>query len=393
MEQYDLVDLNQVRAYLHLADTDISEDAIRLYAKSPAATAATVEVQYSDAYAYQLQLIITGGANEGTHNIDLDAAGSDTTAGLAATINNLDGWVADLVGSGKYPSSDLRLLEQTSCLKETEAVTLAVVGDYFLEMLINHATTLIENELGYKIKKRTHREYYSGQGTSHLWLENIPIVNINMLSEGRDDAMTVTYDNGDAAYATVEVTDSSVRLRKKVSGNTTVNELAFSDYTTIGSLDTAIDELSGWTATVVSSFDDYPTSDLIVSPAKSANDADVTLEVPSACETDYEIEDADIGRIYNPYGFTRGHKNWFIEYVAGYDTVPAPIESACLELVGMMYNLSTRDTSLKSERIGDYSFTMADRLDTIFSATGDVKTANLISLKLAPYRRSLVFGG
>lgn len=264
--------------------------------------------------------------------------------------------------------------------------------DRLIDALVMHASVMIQNELGFNVKSRRYREYHSGDGGYDLWLENSPVTSIERASVGRDDVITVEYDGGDASYATVEVVDRAVTFRKKVSGVSTTNRLPMSDYATLTALDTAIDALSGWSSTLTSAYANYSPSDLVKRPARHANDASATLSVPDESEINYEIEDEDAGRLYNPYGWDSGHKNILIEYTAGYDKVPQPIQSATLELVKLMYDTSSRDTSLKAEKIGDYSYSVADRLDTVFSATGTTKVANMIMAKLYPYVKTTIYG-
>ena len=48
-----------------------------------------------------------------------------------------------------------------------------------------------------------------------------------------------------------------------------------------------------------------------------------------------------------------------IEYSAGYTTTPDDIHQACLVIAGTMYLSRKSDTSLQSESLGDYSYSMA----------------------------------
>lgn len=389
MGTYDLCNLNEVKAYLHLTDADISEDVIEVYCTDTGATAATVAVEHSDGYAYNLELVITGGSNAGTSDLDLSSDVNNTTVELAASINDKAQWSANLVGAGNYPSSDMNLRTPTGCLLVGNRLTLTVEDDYLLSMLIEQASTLIENELGFNIISRPYREYHDGSGDPYIWVDQIPVVNIDFASTNRDEAMTVKYTGGDASYATAEVTKTHLRLRKKVSGTTSSDVFALSDYT-IGTLDTAVTAVSGWTGLVVSGYTNYSAADLIPIPALYANNAAVELEVPEPNEDEYELEDATTGRLYNPRLWDAGHKNIVVEYTAGYTTTPGPIKSACLDIVKMLYDLTKRDATLKAEKLGDYSYTVADRLDTIFSASGDAQTSNLIMVKLSSYRRKML---
>ena len=89
-----------------------------------------------------------------------------------------------------------------------------------------------------------------------------------------------------------------------------------------------------------------------------------------------------------------GFDSIYVTYTAGYNRwqVPEPLESACLELMSMLYNLAKKDPSLKSESIGEYKYTMADRLNALFSASGGTSVSNLIGLKILPFQRMKVVG-
>ena len=58
----------------------------------------------------------------------------------------------------------------------------------------------------------------------------------------------------------------------------------------------------------------------------------------------------------------------------------------------MLTDMASRDMTLKSEKIGDYAYTIADTLAAVFAGSCDEKTSGMIAAKLAPYRRQLVFG-
>ena len=53
-------------------------------------------------------------------------------------------------------------------------------------------------------------------------------------------------------------------------------------------------------------------------------------------------------------------QNIFVDYTAGYTTVPDDLESACITLASSLYHSRERDEGLKSEKLGDYSYTVAE---------------------------------
>jgi len=263
--------------------------------------------------------------------------------------------------------------------------------DRLIDQMVTQASVLIAKELGYNPVSTTYREFYSGDGGYNLWLENIPVTSVDMVSVSRSTAATIEYDATDASRATVEVTTNKLRLRKVVSGTVTLDELVLSDYATFTALETAVEALGNWTVVVTDNWATFDPTDLVPVPARDANNRTTNLDVPEECEAEYELFGEE-GRLYNPYGWTAGNNNICVRYTAGWDEIPEPLQSACAELTKMLYDTSRRDVSLRSESIGDYKYTVADRLDAAFSASGDTKTSNMISLKLMRYRRAILFG-
>jgi hypothetical protein len=261
-----------------------------------------------------------------------------------------------------------------------------------LNMFIDQASQMIKNELGCDIVETTYtKEIHNGDVGSFLWLDNWPVTDVSRIAQDRETVLSVTYDSTDASMATVQITETAVKLKKVVSGVTTSNTLLFVDYTTIADLATAINALGSWTTTAVSNYSTWPTTDLIQIPARNGNETEVDLEVPEDTETSCELDSPDKGRLYNPYGWYAGSRNILCDYTAGWSTIPQGIQAACFELVSFLYNLSSKDGSLRSEKIGDYGYTVADRIGAVFSATGGEKISNMIASKLLPYKRTLIY--
>jgi hypothetical protein len=61
-----------------------------------------------------------------------------------------------------------------------------------------------------------------------------------------------------------------------------------------------------------------------------------------------------------------GWQGWvFVDYAAGYATIPADLVGACLGIAADALRLSaTGGTIMQSEKIGDYSYTLGNTLST-----------------------------
>jgi len=259
--------------------------------------------------------------------------------------------------------------------------------DALIDMLVQHASAAVAKELGVDgVVSDTYREFHNGHKGKYLWLNNYPVTSVDLVSVGRDDALTITYGGGDASYATAEVTSTSLKLRKRVSGTLTASTFTLADYATLTALETAVELVSGWSVIIATDFASYAPAALVPVPAKDANEVAVTLSVPDQGEDLCEVE-GTWGRLYNPYGWSWcGDRGICIEYTAGWarHDVPQPIRAACLMIVKMSYDGVKRDMSVKSEQIGDYKYQLAD----IISNT----TSPIVQEMLEPYRRQVVFG-
>jgi len=265
-----------------------------------------------------------------------------------------------------------------------------ILQDDLLQILINQASVIISKELATGVVAKEYtQEVHSGDGDLYLMLNNYPVIDVSRVAVGRDTAMTVEYSSGDASHATVQVTAKKVKLKKTVSGIVTTNDFPISDYATVDLLETAIDATTGWDADVASSFTGYPANDLIPIAAYYANEAKASLEIPQQNDVDVEIDNVGWSILYNPFGWDTGIRNIIVDYRAGYERedIPEPLASACMELTSILFNMSQKDLSLKSESIGSYKYSVADRVGAMFSSTGVQNLSNTVAMKIAPYRR------
>ena len=266
--------------------------------------------------------------------------------------------------------------------------------DQLIDLHIQTASGMVAKELGVEgVVSRAYREFHDGHGGCNLWLNNYPVTSVDFVSTGRSGALTVEYTGEDASYATVEVTPTELKLRKRVSGVLTASAFTLTSYATMSLLETAVEAVSGWAVIVETDYATYAPISLVPVPAKDTRDDEVTLEVPDEGEGACELA-SGWGRLYNPYGWTGGHRNICVEYTAGYarGEMPAPIRGACLELTKLLHDRSKKDLAVKAEKIGEYSYTMADRAGAAFSATGEIDVSNLFGQQLKDFKRVMVMG-
>lgn len=251
--------------------------------------------------------------------------------------------------------------------------------DSLLEDLIDAATERIEREAGRRFAATDYVYWHSGDGEDRILLPQYPVIRVNAAGIRAKQALTVSY-SGSAIYAQVIVNDGNLRLLSmSTSGTQTSNDITLDSSTSISEIKTAVDAVSGWSATTLS---DGPSLHLRQTVEGALNNT-VTLYKPD----DYTYAttiNADAGLIalvsngsFWPTGYARdyfgggavyrtgqvpyGNQNIMIDYRAGYETIPQDIDQIARELAAQMYYGIGQDQSIQSESLGSYSRTLADR--------------------------------
>ena len=347
-----LTTLDEVKSFL---GEDLQKDGIWIYCSQGDATAATVEVTDTT-----IVLIITGGVQAGTNTITF--AAQATITALIAAINALTGWKSGRLCSGSASSTDLVVTGALSCAGSDEEITLKIIDNYLLTQLINRASDLINRYCNRLLKTTAYtREIYYGNGFSKLLLEQYPVTRVSRLSAGRANSFSIKNTSTDANFCTVEITATAIRLIVDGGTNADDTELTLADYDKIDDLITAINALAkGWSITTMAT--DTATrdaSELLIRPAMS---------VDATSQAECETVDSDLTgyRLLNPTearnegiiergGTFRAGQEYFINFTAGFITIPYALEQACIELVAYKYGQSKRAGSedLKSESFGE----------------------------------------
>jgi len=279
---------------------------------------------------------------------------------LAVLINNYVGWTANLEGWSMASSIDLKNRSATNCLLEVNELTLIYYDNYTLERLIDSASQIVENFLRRKILTRDYlNERYDGHGSVYLELDNYPVTAISQICEGVADVIRAKYTSTTERNAYITVTATGVVLTVDgVSGA----ELTFVAYPTITTMAAAINAVASWNAQVIAStFNGYPSTQLFEQANLYGKDVYADLCIPDDPLDGYEI-DKNEGRIYRPSGFSSGDRNIFTTYTAGYLTVPYAIKHGVFKLVKDMDDKREESggESLKSEKLGDYSYSKGE---------------------------------
>lgn len=259
-------------------------------------------------------------------------------------------------------------------------------NDTLIGLLIARATSAIQRYCQRDFIVTEYREFYDGDGSSELCLDNFPITKIELLGIGKQDAFLIQNTSTDAYNAFVSVSESDLRLVVKGGANADDSSLTLANYATITALITAISALGkGWQILspdtrlgVWSPIEILPTS-----KGLSCLNEYVAPQIPDEPAEEFTT-DAQAGILHLFGIFCRGFQNITVRYFAGYAEIPADLEQICIDLVAAYYNSRNINTSLKSEKLGDYSYTNFSASE-ISSASGGVLPAD-ISSRLEPWR-------
>jgi hypothetical protein len=213
-----------------------------------------------------------------------------------------------------------------------------------------------------------------------------PIIRVNSIMGGLATAMTITATGELATVALIEAGDTDpweattrtgLRLARTASGVTTTSSVLFATSTTVATLATAINALSGWSATVGTGYGAWPSSSLWVDgPRHAASPASATLGVfltpAGVIEVDRQAGIVEV----DSFGRVRA------SYRSGFETIPADVQEATIQTIRSLVT-SADSAGVIEERLGDYSYKLASGGGT---ASGLVRSCPSAVALLARYR-------
>lgn len=221
-----------------------------------------------------------------------------------------------------------------------------------VDKLTESCTTSIEGYLGRKIQRATVDKIYAANFYGELLLDNPPLATIDRVFEDTAGAFSVS--NSSASNANVFVSETAVILRATSNGATTPNTLEFTDYATITLLVAAINDLSGWTATVSDGQGGLATSDLVPGQFISATTSNDIYIWEESTDITFTVDfDHSVIRGLRRYERVR------IQHTSGWlaAEIPEDIKKA---LAGCVIRaLDSGTGSIGSESLGEYSYSQA----------------------------------
>ena len=256
---------------------------------------------------------------------------------------------------------------------------ITVNGDNtILEGYIDHATAKIERWIGRQILVRNYSEWYGGNSVVSVRVKQYPINNVTGVYTGLAAALTISSTIASDIRLTISInteplgTLSSGAIvpcatlnRTTSAGVTTTSTLSFATYPDTTSLAAAINVITGFSATVTTAMrcaqlhpragGDVKMASVVLTGANVSTEFvyDSYLGIVTIRQDAFPTQASYVAR------FPSALQSTLIEYSSGYAAVPDDIHQACLVIAGTMYLSRKSDTSLQSESLGDYSYSMA----------------------------------
>lgn len=281
-------------------------------------------------------------------------------------------WNGSSLTSGSTVSISAYALTTLASLKRYLHITSDTDNDFLTET-INAVSDRIERECGRQFAARDYTERFSGNWDSAITLKQRPVNYVSRVAYGAASAINVSSTG--FVKATVFVSSTAVRLMSvNSSGTKTSTELTFASYPSFDTMATAIDAVSGWTATKI--VDGYSYDLNPFTGTGCASMAAILTYPDQDTQVGYiELATGKIGLVKpsDPYTMNqyqsgvyasqKGYLNYLIEYNAGYSTIPSDLAMLCNELCSTVYSKGKLNQNLKSESLGDYSYSLASELE------------------------------
>lgn len=250
----------------------------------------------------------------------------------------------------------------------------STTDDAILEQFIDRASSVVQSFCFRKFVAQRYYETYATTGQRRIGLRQRPITHIHMVATKWDNAIAVNSTDGTDAAVSVFVDEDHVHaFRVDSSGTEHTTNISFGSNDTTVEVAAAINAVTGFSATATLNF---PARYLKKAAGRDLKNRTIHLEAWSGSPYDYQI-DHQAGILYGPQ--VTSNRGLFIDYEAGYDTIPYDIQQATMQIASRMYHGRKRDPSMASESLGGYSYS------TRGTAEVDAEAKEM----LAPYRRYL----
>lgn len=231
-------------------------------------------------------------------------------------------------------------------------------SDTQLTNAVNAANYAIEQYCDTVFAAANYAEWIDGTNQEYLVLEHVPLIRVNRVATDYQDCLGITNTSAGLISAHVSVAGGSINLVVVGGANEGSDQLTLSTYTTMALLKTAIEALSkGWSCTIQN--EEQPKSLRPVSYDAITTSGEYVYLQGADDGIDFTISESSTGILWRGHGWPCGTRSVYADYRAGYETIPAPLETAANSVAADIVRSARRDGALQSETLGDYSWTRA----------------------------------
>lgn len=238
--------------------------------------------------------------------------------------------------------------------------------------------------------RQTYSEEYSAELNGYVALNQMPVNNVLRIRGYLQTAMIVTANNPSFSSAFVQWTTSGdwatgtltytgINLVSYSSGAITQTPFLFANYGTISALSTAVNGVPGWQSGIQGNLGTFASTDL----AAASNGTAQGAMSDDGCELLVYSEDLTTTKINNGTGMLWTGRariasafggRWGedggdladmdsppvgrvrVDYDAGFDVIPTPVQLACAELVKATIERLRTDSMKKLNSMGRYKY-------------------------------------
>jgi hypothetical protein len=227
-------------------------------------------------------------------------------------------------------------------------IVIGDVSDAKAQAALDAATAMIESYCGRTFALANYSEWLRGGGRM-LILPQYPIEGLLRLTDQQSDAIDIGCTAGDELTSSVAITNGSLCLNIIGGASEGQDVLTLSAYADMDALITAINLLGGWSASVT---DEGPPKGLW--PVMYQLVAGGTIRLSQAgLQVNVDSIDAENGVL--KCSFVLAPWVW-VEWQGGYSAIPKDIQAACAGLTVDLLSQLPADSSMQSERLGDYQY-------------------------------------
>ena len=268
--------------------------------------------------------------------------------------------------------TDLSSVKRRINISETDSTS-----DEFLQELINQVSVMFEKATGRRFSSSVYIERHDGYNERYITFSNYPVIKLHEVRHGSANGINVDYSGNDIvarveAYVDTEGANGGLQLYSiSAAGVETTTNLTYLLYPTFSTMLTAINLISGWRCTLGGV--DGLTKWFVPRSGSDAKNKAVEFVYPDISVTDLRVDfssgtaswgltDDKRSYITGDDDFTGtpvGYRNLMVHYTAGYAIIPGDVQKLINDIVSLSYSTALVNPAIKSETLGDYSYTLA----------------------------------